>query len=141
MASLLPKHLKKEIVDAWAAENLFVMLLSSVHAPNADTQQYISSISANEIVDGGAGANYVAGGVALSNKSGNYHGNNAYLNADDVSIGPQSTLNYRYGIVYKNTGNPATSPIRAQIDFINDQIVVNGTSQIQWDALGIIYLQ
>jgi hypothetical protein len=138
MASLIPKFLKKEIVDAWAAENLYLMLLSSVHAPNADTQQYISDVSANEIID--AGGVYTAGGVVLAGKTGNYNLMNAFLDASDVSIGPGATLNYRYGIVYKNTGNPATSPIRAHVDFATNQIVTNGTSLIQWSALGIIYL-
>jgi len=140
MASVIPKFLKKEIVDGWAAENLKLMLLSSVHAPNAGTQRYIFDASVNEIVDNGAGANYIAGGIALAGKAGQYDTNAAYLDANNVSIGPMSNLNYRYGIVYKDTGNPATSPIRAQIDFVTDQIVVNGTSLISWDALGIIYL-
>jgi hypothetical protein len=141
MASVIPKFLKKEIVDDWAAENLKLMLLSNVHAPNAATQHYISDVSANEIVDNGPAPKYVAGGVTLTVKTSNYDTNNAYLSANNPVIGPGCNLNYRYGIIYRDMGNPALSPIRAQIDFVTDQIVVNGTSLIQWDAaLGIIHI-
>jgi len=137
MASLIPKFVKKEITDGWVAESWKLMLLTSTHVPNAGTQQYVSDVVANEIMD--KGGVYTAGGVAVSNKSSNYDTNNGFLDADDVSIGPGATLTYRYGILYKNTSNQATSPIRAQIDF-GDQSVVNGTSVIQWNTLGIIYL-
>ena len=137
MASLIPKFVKKEITDAWVAESWKLMLLSSSHTPNAGTQQYVSDVVANEVSD--SGGVYTAGGVAIANKSSNYDTNNGYLDADDVTIGPGSTLTYRYGILYKNTGNQATSPIRAQIDF-GAQSVVNGSTVIQWNALGIIYL-
>jgi hypothetical protein len=67
-------------------------------------------------------------------------GNNYYLDATDLAIGTGATLNYRYGVLFQDSGNPATSKIRATVDFLVDQIVVNGTSTIQWNALGIIYL-
>lgn len=138
MASSVPKFVKKEIVDTWAAESLYLMLLNNTLTFNPAIHQNISDISAKEITD--TGGIYVAGGLALGNKSGNYDGSNAFLDADNPSIGPSANLNYRYGAVYKKTDNPATSPIRAVIDFVTDQIVTNGTSLIQWDTLGIIYL-
>ena len=137
MASLIPKFVKKEITDGWVAETLKLMLLTSTHVPNASTQQYVSDIVANEITD--SGGIYTAGGVALTGKASLADGNNYALDAADVAIGPGSTITYRYGILYKDTGNQATSPIRAQIDF-GSQSVINGTSTIQWNALGIIYL-
>ena len=138
MASLIPKHVKKEITDVWVAETWKIMLLNSTHVPNASTQQYVSDVSANEIVD--VGGIYTAGGVAIAGKASVADGNNYYLDATDKVIGTGATLNYRYGILFQDTGNPATSKIRAQIDFVSDQIVVNGTSTIKWNALGIIYL-
>lgn len=138
MASLIPKHVKKEITDVWVAETWKLMLLSSTHVPNASTQQYVSDVSANEIVD--AGGIYTAGGVAIAGKASTADGNNYFLDATDKVIGTGATLNYRYGVLFQDTGNPATSKIRAQIDFVTDQIVVNGTSTIQWNALGIIYV-
>jgi hypothetical protein len=137
MASLIPKFVKKEIIDVWVAETWKLMLLTSTHVPNAGTQQYVSSVSANEVAASGA---YTAGGVAIAGKASTADGNNYYLDATDKVIGPNTSLNYRYGILYKDTTNPATSPIRAQIDFLTNQIVSNGTSTIQWNALGIIHI-
>lgn len=138
MASLIPKFVKKEITDVWVSETWKLMLLSNIHTPNASTQHYVSDVVANEIVD--TGGVYTAGGVAIAGKASVANGNNYYLDATDRSIGPESTVTFRYGILYKNTGNLATSPIRAQIDFLHDQSVVNGTSTIVWNALGIIYV-
>ena len=145
MASLIPKHVKKEITDVWVGETWKIMLLNSTHTPNASTQQYVSDVSANEIVD--VGGVYTAGGVpcgaALKTSVEHNPGvgeYNYYLDCPDIAIGTGATLNYRYGILFQDTGNPATSKIRAQIDFVTDQIVVNGTSTIKWNALGIIYL-
>jgi len=138
MASIVPRFVKKEIVDVWVGENLYIMLLSNTYAPNANLHQYVSDVSAHQIVD--SGGVYPAGGVPISGKAQVYDGNNAFLDATDVNIGPGATLNYRYGVVYKNTGNPSTSPIRCVIDFVTDQIVTNGTTVIQWNSQGIIYL-
>jgi hypothetical protein len=138
MASLIPKHVKKEITDGWVAETWKLMLLSDVHVPNASTHQYVADVVANEIGD--TGLKYTAGGVAVAGKASLADGNNYSLDATDLVIGTGANLNYRYGILFKDTGNQATSPIRAQIDFITNQIVVNGTSTIQWNALGIIYI-
>jgi hypothetical protein len=93
---------------------------------------------ANEI--SGVGGKYVAGGLPISGKASVADVNNYFLDAADVVIGPAATVNYRYGIVFADSGNPATSEIRAQIDFIDDQIVTNGTSTIIWNVLGIIYV-
>lgn len=138
MASLVPKFVKKEITDGWVAETWKIMLLNNLHTPNAGTQQYVSDVVAREIVD--PGLKYTAGGVVISGKVSLADVNNYALDADDVTIGPGATLNYRYAVLFKDTGNQSTSPIRAQIDFVADQIVSNGTSTIQWNALGIIYL-
>jgi len=139
MGSLIPKFVKKEITDGWVAESWKLMLLSSSHTPNASTQQYVSDVVANEIAD--PGGKYTAGGVAVAGKASVADSANYYLDATDVVIGTGATLNYRYLILFKDTGNQATSPIRAQIDLVTDQVVTNGTSTIQWNALGIIYVQ
>ena len=138
MASLIPKFVKKEILDVWVNNETWkLMLLKNTHTPNATTQQYVSDVVANEISN--TGGIYTAGGVSVSGKASVVDGSNYYLDATDVSIGPGATLTFRYGILFKDTGNQSTSPIRAQIDF-GDQSVVNGTSLIEWNALGIIYL-
>ena len=136
MPSLIPRFVKKEIVDVWVAEAWKIMLLQD-YTPVATVQQYVSDVVTKEIATSGG---YNAGGIAVSGKIAVEDGNNCYLDASDIVIGPGSTLNYRYAVLFKDTGNQATSPIRAHIDFVTDQIVINGTSTIQWNALGIIYI-
>jgi len=139
MASLIPKFVKKEIIDVWVAESWKLMLLNSSHEPNASTQQYIDDVNENEIADGGG--IYTAGGVPIADKIAVADGNDYYLDARNKIIGPGSTISFRYGVLFKDVdGNPARSPIRAHIDFITDQTVTNGTCTIQWNALGIIYI-
>ena len=146
MASLIPKHVKREIIEGfpfgtggWVAETWKIMLLKSTYTPNA-AHQFVSDLhpATYEIVD--TGGVYTAGGVAIAGKAAVADGNNYYLDATDKVIGTGATLNYRYAALFQDTGFPATSKIRAIIDFVTDQIVVNGTSTIKWNALGIIYL-
>lgn len=140
MASLIPKFLKKAFIDSLVAQNLYLMLLTADHVPNASTQRYISDVSANEIED--SGGVYVPGGVLLSGKAQQYDPDlpgNSFIDATDLSIGPGASITYRWGVLYNNTGNPATSEIKGHVDFGEEQSVTNGTSLIQWNALGIIY--
>ena len=141
--SCIPKFEKKAIVDVWVSESLKLMLLTKSHIPNAGTQQFVSQVVANEIID--AGDAYTAGGVAINGKvatADTSDPNNYFLDAEDTKIGPGATLSYRHGIVYKDmgTGNHGINPIKAQIDFLEDQEVENGISTIIWNALGIIYV-
>jgi len=132
MASLIPKFVKKEIIDVWVAESWKVMLLNNTYAPSV-THQFISDVSNKEM---GATGGYALGGVALAGKASVADGNNYYLDATDLPIGPAATLNFKFAVLYE-TG---TSKIRAIIEFAGDQVVTNGTSTITWNALGIIYL-
>jgi len=135
--SCIPKFYLKELSDLLSEEDLYLMLLTSAHTPNPDLHKYISQVSVNEAVD--YGGNYIAGGMVLSNLSSNYSGLNAFADADDVAIGPGSTIRYRWGVIYKKTATPGSSPIRAQVDFKEDQVITNGLSTIQWNTLGIIF--
>lgn len=141
--SCIPKFEKKAIVDVWVGESLKLMLLTKAHIPNAGTQQFVSQVVINEIVD--AGDAYTAGGVAVNGKVSTPDPNvpdNYFLDAEDLKIGPGATLTYRYGILYKDmgTGNHGINPIKAHIDFLEDQVVENGISTIIWNVLGIIYV-
>lgn len=136
--SCIPKFVKDEIVTGWKNESLKLMLLKDTYTPNAATHQYISQVSAHEIA---ATTGYALGGVALVLPVSTAHGNNYFLDASNIVIGTGASLNYRYGVVYADSGVPATSKIRCIIDFVTNQIVSNGTSTIQWNDLGIIYVQ
>jgi len=138
MAHLVPSWVKKEVVDAWVAESWILILLTDAHTPNAITQRYVSDVIANEVAD--SGGIYIAGGFVVTGKVAISDGNNYSLDMPDVSIGPHTTINYRWGILAKNTGNQATSPIRAHVDFLTNQVISNGLSTIKWNALGIMYV-
>ena len=141
MANLIPKFVKDDIVAAWIAAmtgTTKLMLLKKTHVPDAALQQFIADVVANEVA---ASGDYIAGGHAVvlvaTPTFDPASPNNYFLDADDVVIGPNTTLTFRYGVLYNTVGNK----ILAQIDFgVIDQAVVNGTSTIQWSALGIVYV-
>jgi len=141
--SVISKFLKLAVVNVWIAQNLKLMLLTEAHIPNAGTQQFVSQVSVNEIID--EGDVYTSGGIPLQNLlavADPNEPNNYFLDADDIRIGPGATINYRYGIIYQDMGtsNPSVNPIKAHIDFIDNQIIENGISTINWNQLGIIYV-
>jgi len=144
MASLIPRITKRAIIEGddglggWVSETWKLMLLDNTHDADPVTQEFVSDVSAKEITD--AGGVYPLGGVVVDGKVAVNDTNNCYLDATNQIIGPGASLDFRYGVLYMDTGNPATSPIRAQIDFEADQEVTNGTCTIQWNALGIIYI-
>jgi len=139
MASIIPKFEKNRIAATWAAENVYAMLLKDTHIQDAANQQFISQVSANEVVD--PSGVYAAGGFKLTGNAAGYDGNNAYLDfTGNPAIGPGAYLDYLYIAIYVNTGNPATSRILCIIDLVLNQTVTNGTSTITWNTLGIIYI-
>ena len=142
MASLIPRFVKEEVVEAWRGLDLWLILLNENHNPDASNQRYYAEISENEIEDSGGA--YIKGtGIHITaNKTNQRHGNNYYLDLPDIDIGPGANLNYMYAALITHTGGsgPATYRILAQVDFGSNQIVTNGTSTIQWNALGVIYV-
>jgi len=141
--SCIPKFEKKAIADRWVGQNLKLMLLSKNHIPNAGTQQYVSDVVINEISD--ERDVYTAGGIVLEGKASTPDPllpNNIFFDANDIVVGPGASVDYRFGLIYEDmgTGNHSVNPIRAQIDFLEDQKVTNGISTINWNALGIIYV-
>lgn len=141
MASVIPKFVKKEIVEAWAAESLWLMLLTESHVPNALLQRYVEDIVANEVTD--TGSIYTAGGIQLTDVTSQYDGANAYLDAANVQIGPGASFTCRWGVIYTKTNGTgqATYRIRAHVDFLENKVISNGTMLVQWNALGIMYVE
>ena len=90
----------------------------------------------DDIVGGGtecSGTNYTQGGVALANPA--FSGTTTVLfDADDTEWTGATITDARYGIVYKDTGNDATSPLVGYIDFGENKSVSGGTFKIQWHA-------
>ena len=133
---LIPKFYKRDLANREAGEDLYLMLLTSLHVPNMNTQQFVSDVSENEAIDT-TGA-YPPGGVQITGLTGQFNSLNAYLDGSDVEIGPGAIITYRYGVVYRLAGTPGASHIIRHIDFKVDQVVINGLSVIRWNQLGIM---
>lgn len=120
-----------------ATDTVKLMLLTSSHTPNADTDIFIDDVSANEV---SASGSYSAGGVTLTKSSSTDNTDDeGVFDATDVSI-TTATITARYGIVYKDTGTPSSSPIICEIDFGSNQSSTLGTFTITFAAEGILNL-
>jgi hypothetical protein len=118
----------------WLGDTIKVALLDPTFAPDQDLQEFFADVSAHEI----AGAGYVAGGVALSNKTRVYDApsNTSTLSADNVAWA-NASFTCRYAAVYKDTGNPATAPLLGYIDLGASQTVGGSTFTLAWAGTGI----
>lgn len=144
MASIIPNTFKgrilgdaNEVSTAIDLENdtIKLMLLTSSHTPNADTDVFIDDVSANEV---SASGTYSAGGATLTvTSSTDDTDDEGVFDATDVSF-TSATITARYAVIYKDTGTPSTSPIVCEIDFGSDQSSTAGTFTISFAAEGII---
>jgi hypothetical protein len=128
------KHIMNGGIDL-DTDTIKVMLLTSTHTSNVDTQEFIDDVSANEV----SGTGYTAGGATLANKAVTQDDtdNEGVFDADDVTWST-STITARYAVYYKDTGTPATSPIIHIEDFTTDKISSGGNFTIQHNAEGIL---
>lgn len=127
MANAVVNTVKKKILDAdidLVTDTLKLMLLTSSHTTDIDTQEFIDDVSANEV----SGTGYTAGGETLSGKSVTVDTINdrAYFDATDVSWAT-STITARYACLYKDTGTPGTSAIIGFYDYTSDKTSTAGT--------------
>lgn len=106
-------------------DTIAIALLTAGYTPDIINHKLFSDVNANEVV----GTGYTAGGQALGSVTVTEDdvNNRSLLDAANPSW-PSSTLsNVRYAAVYKNTGNPATSPLIGYIDFGTAQATSNAT--------------
>lgn len=117
-------------------DTIKVALADSGYAPDVDAHDFFNDITNEE-----AGTGYTAGGATLGNKTWAVVGasNLVKFDADDTSWA-SSTITTRYAIIYKSTGNSATSPLIAVVDFSTDRTSDGGTFLISWNASGIFTL-
>lgn len=121
----------------FATDSFKLMLLDENHTTDIDAQVFIDDVSANEVAASGS---YSAGGVALTLSSSTDDANDkGVLDATDVSI-TSATISTRYGVLYKNTGTPSTSPIIGIFDWGALIGTYAGTLTITWNANGILTL-
>ncbi len=140
MADLIPNAFKKNIMNGTIdldTDTVKVMLLTSSHTQNSDTQEFIDDVSANEV----SGTGYTAGGETIANTAVTQDNTDdeGVWDGDDVTWS-SSTITARYAAIYSDTGTPGTSAIIAILDFASDQSSSAGDFTIQWGAEGILNL-
>lgn len=140
MASFLYTWLTEKLltdgIGSLSGATVKVMLVDDTYVPDQDAHEYIDDIT-GEI----SGTGYTAGGATIGSKTvtKDDSNNRSVFDAADASW-PNSTLTARRGIMYVDTGNPATSPVLACIDFGSNQSTSLSTFAIPWSADGIIRL-
>ena len=120
----------------WEGDTIKVALLTSAYTPDDYTDSVWSDVNTHET----SGANYTAGGSSVANKALTYRLGSpglVMLDGDDV-LWPNLTATFRWGVIYKDTGNDNTSPLLARVDFDSEQVVSDLTFAIVWDADGIL---
>lgn len=118
----------------WVNDTIKLMLTTSGFTPNQDTDEYISDVT-SEV----SGTGYPAGGFILTNKIKTYDGatNTVKYDADDIEVS-NANFTARWGVIYKDTGNQATSPVIAYIDFGGDIVAADVPFLVRWNADGIL---
>lgn len=132
---------KTKLLDAstkinLASDTIKLALVTSSYTPNIDTHDFWDDVSANE----SSGTGYTAGGKTLANPvvSTDTTNDRGKFDADDVSWTISSALSARYGVLYKSTGTPSTSPLIGYIDFGSTYSLSSGTLTITWSANGAL---
>lgn len=116
-----------------------VMLMTASYTPDLVTHQYRSHITANEIPNGNG---YTTGGIALSSRTLTADTTNKKVKLSAANLQwPAATISARYGVVYYNTGDPATSTLLKLIDFLALKVSGGGGNfNLTWDANGVLAL-
>ena len=89
---------------SWTSDTIKVALVKSTYVPNSSTDQYLSIISAGDII---------ATSTALANKTGTAgvaYADNPTFTAVTASLTVQAF------VIYKDTGSSATSPLIVYVD-------------------------
>lgn len=131
---------KKKIVDGTNidldSDTIKIALVGSGYTPAIDTHDFWDDVVANE----SSGTGYTAGGATLSNITLSVDTTNdrAVFDADNVSWTISSALAARYAVIYKSTGDNATSPLIGYIDLDALYSLASGTLTITFHATGIL---
>jgi len=136
LATLVTNPTKKAMLDAFfSGTDLYMMLLTSSHTTDIDTQEFIDDVSTNEI----SGTGYTAGGKQLANEATSVDNtdNEAVLDADDL-VWTSSSFTARYAVLYDDTGTPSTSRIWAIYDLGADKIADGGSFTLTINSEGLI---
>lgn len=111
-------------------------LVGSGYTPDIDTHDFWDDVVANE----SSGTGYTAGGATIASKTLAVVGASDLVKFDgaDVAWTISSALSARYAVLYKSTGNNATSPLIGYVDLGSTYSLASGTLTIVWSANGIL---
>lgn len=117
-------------------DTIKVALVTSSYTPDIDAHEFFDDIT-NEV----SGSGYSAGGMALSNKSVSIDDTDdeGVFDADDP-VWTSATITARGAILYKDTGDPSTSPLIGYLDFGSDKTSTAGDFLLIVDSEGILNL-
>ena len=121
----------------WRGEIDFVnddikIALLNAHTPK-DATQYFSQVKADEVV----GPGYLEGGQSLVGKSVTLSGRTIVFGANDT-VWAVSTLAASHAVIYKDTGNPATSPLFQTKDFGGIKTSENAPFTVKYSNDGVL---
>lgn len=111
-------------------------LHSSSYTPNQDADDFWNDAT-NEI----SGTGYTAGGQTLTSKTVTYDTSSDQIRLDAADlVWTSATFTARILVLYKSTGTASTSPLLIYVDFGGDESVTNANFTVQWDSVGIGYI-
>jgi hypothetical protein len=140
MASLVYNNYKTRMLGSGTmvdldGDTIKLALLTSSYTPDQDAHDFFDDVSANEVAASGT---YSAGGATLTvTLTQDNTDDEGVFDATDVSF-TSATITARYAVIYKSTGNAATSPLICLIDFGSSIVSTGGTFTITFAAEGII---
>lgn len=135
MASLIYDSFRSDILNGnidLTDDTIKIALVTSSYTPVQATHNFFDDVT-NEV----SGTGYTAGGATLGSKVVSVTSNVAKFDATDPSW-TTSTITARGAVIYKSTGNSATSNLICYIDFGQDYTSAAGTLQITFNASGIL---
>jgi hypothetical protein len=137
LASITFNSFKKNIMNGTIdldSDTIRVALVTNAYTPDIDAHEFFDDLT-NEVV----GAGYVADGEEITTKTVTQDDANdqGVFDGDDVAWAA-STITARAGVIYKDTGNPATAPLIRYVDFGGDKTTTGTTFTITWNVTGIL---
>ena len=135
MAEYIYLSLKEKIGQGeinWTTDTIKGMLVTDSYTVDTANHIYKSDVSGEA-----SGTGYTAGGKAITNPTvtKDYSNNWSEYDADDLQW-PNSTIDARGLILYKDTGDANTSPLIAYFDFGQTESSVDGIFTVHWSVDG-----
>lgn len=121
-----------------ANDTLKVALLDNGHTPDIDNHEFFDDVSGDELTTAGG---YTAGGATVSGKSvtKNTSTDKGIFDCADPTWTADGTgFTARYAVLYKDTGDPSTSPLIAYWDFGGDQNPVSIAFNLIVNVAGLL---